>query len=74
MHRMAAPPRSLAIRVSAEGAHAGGDRGWIGDNPFIWLECSRIRALGWKPKLSIKKAVERTVDYLQSNAHLLDAR
>lgn len=25
--------------------YAGGDRGWIGDNPFIFLDCSRMRAL-----------------------------
>jgi UDP-glucose 4-epimerase len=28
----------------------GGKRGWIGDSPFIFLECSRIRSLGWAPK------------------------
>ena len=26
----------------------GGKRGWIGDNPFIYLETSKIRSLGWK--------------------------
>ena len=44
--------------------YTGGDRGWIGDNPFIFLECSAMRALGWAPTLSIREAVERTVDYL----------
>ncbi len=34
--------------------YTGGDRGWIGDNPFIYLDSSRIRALGWTPKLSIR--------------------
>ena len=29
--------------------YGGGDRGWIGDNPFIFLDTRRIRALGWKP-------------------------
>ena len=29
----------------------GGDRGWVGDNPFIWLDTSRIRATGWAPRL-----------------------
>ena len=47
--------------------YAGGERGWVGDSPFIFLDCSRIRALGWRPKLSIREAVGRTVDYLQSN-------
>ena len=46
--------------------YAGGRRGWIGDSPFIFLDCARIRALGWRPKLSIREAVLRTVDYLAS--------
>jgi len=45
----------------------GGDRGWIGDNPFIFLETKKIRALGWEPKLSIQQAVIKTVEYLQQN-------
>jgi UDP-glucose 4-epimerase len=47
--------------------YSGGDRGWVGDNPFILLECSRIRALGWRPKLGIREAVLRTLRYLESN-------
>jgi UDP-glucose 4-epimerase len=47
--------------------YAGGERGWVGDSPFIFLDCSRIRALGWRPKLSIREAVGRTVDYLQND-------
>ena len=47
--------------------YQGGERGWVGDSPFIFLDCSRIRALGWRPKLSIREAVGRTVDYLRDN-------
>jgi UDP-glucose 4-epimerase len=47
--------------------YAGGERGWIGDSPFIFLDTARIRALGWQPKLSIQQAVERTVDWLKAN-------
>ena len=58
------------------GGNAGncGDRGWIGDNPFIYLDCSRIRALGWTPRLSIRAAVLRTLDYLQTNPTMLETR
>jgi UDP-glucose 4-epimerase len=52
----------------------GGDRGWIGDNPFIFLDTSRIRALGWRPALSIREGVVRTVDYLRANPQLFDSR
>ncbi|MGB7847312.1 MAG: NAD-dependent epimerase/dehydratase family protein [Candidatus Acidiferrum sp.] len=53
---------------------AGGQRGWIGDSPFIFLDCSRMRALGWAPKLKIKDAVLRTLRYLQGNPHILEWR
>jgi UDP-glucose 4-epimerase len=52
----------------------GGDRGWIGDNPFIFLDCSRMRSLGWRPKLTIQESVVRTMEYLQANQHILSAR
>ncbi len=54
--------------------YTGGDRGWIGDNPFIYLDTSRIRALGWTPRLSIREAVLRTLDYLQANPAMLETR
>ena len=62
------------LGVSPRLEYSGGDRGWIGDNPFIFLDCSRIRALGWRPKLTIRESVIRTLDYLQENSQLFDAR
>ena len=47
--------------------YTGGERGWIGDSPFISLDCSRIRQLGWKPTLTIREGVLRTLEYLQAN-------
>jgi UDP-glucose 4-epimerase len=52
----------------------GGERGWIGDSPFIFLEAQRMRALGWQPRLSIREGVLRTVDYLAANPWVLEAR
>ena len=46
---------------------SGGRKGWIGDNPLIYLDTSRIRGLGWQPKKSIREAVELTVDWLAAN-------
>lgn len=48
------------------------DRGWVGDNPFIFLDTSRIRATGWQPRYTIREAVERTVDFLVDNPWLVD--
>jgi UDP-glucose 4-epimerase len=47
--------------------YTGGNRGWIGDNPFIFLDTKKIRATGWKPKLSIRQGIERTLGWLQAN-------
>ena len=33
-----------------------------------------MRGLGWQPRLTIQQAVRSTMEYLQSNRHLLDAR
>jgi UDP-glucose 4-epimerase len=46
---------------------SGGARGWVGDNPFIFLDTAKIRATGWQPKLAIREGVERTVDWLKEN-------
>jgi UDP-glucose 4-epimerase len=54
--------------------YTGGERGWIGDNPFIFLDCDKIRSLGWKPKLSIREGVIRTLTYLQSSPDILESR
>lgn len=49
------------LKVNPQIEYTGGERGWVGDNPFIFLDCSRIRALGWQPELTIREAVLRTV-------------
>lgn len=54
--------------------YTGGDRGWIGDNPFIFLDCSRMRNLGWKPKLNIQQGVIQTIAYLEKNLWIMDNR
>lgn len=42
----------------------GGKRGWIGDNPFVFLDTQKISKLGWKPKYNIKIAIRETVKWL----------
>ena len=62
------------LGISPERVYAGGERSWIGDSPFIFLDCSRMRALGWKPSLSIREGVIRTLRYLERNPWLMDRR
>jgi UDP-glucose 4-epimerase len=54
--------------------YSGGDRGWIGDNPFIFLDTKRIQALGWKPKVGIREGVLKTVQYLRANEWVFESR
>ena len=62
------------LGVSPKLEYSGGDRGWIGDNPFIFLDTSKIRDLGWKPKLSIKDGVLKTIQYLKTNEWVFEER
>jgi UDP-glucose 4-epimerase len=65
---------SERLGLRPELTYAGGERGWIGDSPFILLDTRRIRALGWKPKLTIREGVLRTVDWLAQNRWVFEQR
>ena len=65
---------SKRLGLAPKLSYSGGDRGWIGDNPFILLDTSRIRALGWRPKFGIQESVERTVDWLNANRWVFEQR
>ncbi|MGH7997461.1 MAG: NAD-dependent epimerase/dehydratase family protein [Opitutaceae bacterium] len=54
--------------------YAGGKRGWIGDNPFIFLDTRKIQATGWRPKLTIAEGLARTLRWLQANRWVYEAR
>ena len=62
------------LEVSPKLEYSGGDRGWIGDNPFIYLDTRKIRDLGWKPKLSIHDGVLKTIQYLKTNEWVFEER
>ena len=40
--------------------YTGGARGWVGDNPVVYLSTKKIKALGWKPKISPEEAIRLT--------------
>ena len=52
------------LGVEPRRTYSGGQRGWVGDNPFIFLDTNRIEETGWHPRFTIREAVERTVDSL----------
>lgn len=62
------------LGLDPELRYTGGERGWIGDNPFIFLDCSKIRSLDWKPNYSIREGIIKTLNYLQENRWVLEKR
>jgi UDP-glucose 4-epimerase len=62
------------LGLSPKLIYAGGERGWVGDSPFIFLDCARMRRLGWKPELTIREGIVRTLQFLQQNPWALEKR
>ena len=50
---------SGALGLKPELRYTGGDRGWIGDNPFIFLDTTKVRATGWKAAIRSSRASSR---------------
>ena len=59
------------LGVSPKILYSGGNKGWVGDNPFIYLDTQAINSYGWSPKLSIKDGVVKTLHFLKQNLWLL---
>jgi UDP-glucose 4-epimerase len=64
--------RALGLKPKIE--FSGGKRGWVGDNPFIFLDTKKIRATGWKTTLTIEQGIVRTLQWLQENQWVLERR
>ena len=58
--------------LSPERHYTGGERGWIGDSPFIFLDTARFDALGWRPKLTIREGDAE--DARRTSGRILAAR
>jgi len=54
--------------------YAGGEKGWIGDNPFIYLDTQKIRGTGWETQQTIEQGIERTITWLRDNQWVYEAR
>lgn len=62
------------LGVSPKIELTGGERGWTGDNPFIFLDTAKVNSVGWEPKLSIQEGVKSTVRWLMSNKWVFEKR
>jgi UDP-glucose 4-epimerase len=63
-----------ALGLKPAKTYGGGNRGWIGDNPFIFLDTKRIQSTGWKPKLTIQQGIVKTLQWLQANRWVYENR
>lgn len=60
------------LKLEPKFRYTGGKRGWIGDSPFIHLDISRIKSLGWRPTLSIEECIKVTTKWLSNNKWALN--
>jgi UDP-glucose 4-epimerase len=63
---------ALGLKPKLE--YTGGKRGWIGDNPFIFLDTKKIQSTGWKTSLTIEQGIIRTLQWLQQNRWVYETR
>jgi UDP-glucose 4-epimerase len=62
------------LGLEPEMEFTGGERGWVGDNPFIFLETKKVRETGWQNELTIREAVLKTLDWLRANSWVFEKR
>lgn len=63
---------ALGLKPALE--YTGGNRGWVGDNPFIFLDTKKITSTGWKTTLTIEQGIGRTLQWLQQNKWVFESR
>jgi len=63
---------ALGLKPKLE--YTGGNQGWVGDNPFIFLNTKKIQSTGWKTSLTIEQGIKRTLEWLQQNQWVYDTR
>jgi UDP-glucose 4-epimerase len=62
------------INIAPKLTYSGGDRGWLGDNPFVFLDVQKAIKDGWNPKNTIEGSVRETTRWLINNQWIFDLR
>jgi UDP-glucose 4-epimerase len=62
------------LQLSPKIEYVGGDRGWIGDNPFVFLDVSKALSTGWRPEHSIEASIRETARWLFENQWIFTSR
>jgi len=63
---------TLGLKPKLE--YSGGNKGWIGDNPFIFLDTAKIQSTGWKSQLTIEQGIIKTLRWLEANQWVYESR
>jgi len=58
------------LKLNPKIYYSGGKRGWIGDSPKIYLDTSKIKKIGWKPKKTIEESIKETIHFFIQNKWL----
>ena len=65
---------SKKLNLNPRFSFSGGKGGWIGDQPFVFLDTKKIRNLGWKNSINIENSIKATVDWLSKNKWIFKKR
>jgi len=65
---------TTALGLNPKLEYSGGTKGWVGDNPFIFLDTKKVRATGWKSSFTIQQGILNTLAWLQANPWVLHKR
>jgi UDP-glucose 4-epimerase len=63
---------ALGLKPKLE--YSGGNKGWVGDNPYIFLDTKKVQSTGWKTTLTIEQGIVRTLRWLQDNQWVSGSR
>jgi UDP-glucose 4-epimerase len=62
---------SQAMNLSPEFSFGTESRGWVGDNPYTFLDVQKAFAHGWKSTISIQDCILETVNWIRENPWVL---
>lgn len=62
------------MNVDPKRVYEGGKRGWVGDSPFIFLDCAKLKNTGWRAEHSLKNSISETLTYLLKNKWIFERR
>lgn len=60
------------MELSPKFEYSGGDRGWVGDNPFVFLDISKANRTGWVPQINIEESIRETTRWLNNNTWIFE--